>query len=296
FKAMIAPLTLDPGLSGNLDDLVLLAKEVVEGALSGLHRSPFLGYSSEFSSYRPYIQGDNLRFVDWKVWGRTDKLYVKQFEDDTNLTCQILLDASASMDFGRHNKFHYGRLLAMALAYLMSRQHDAVGLALISQGTQTALPPHHGPQHLDNIFTTLARTVAEGHTLGGSDVARVVETFNRRGLTVIISDLMTPGEEACELLRQLRSRRQEVIVFHVMAAEELDFELDGEFLFEDAESGATIPLHAGAFRKEYLERVREFRQWMEKECEKLEADYQLVRTDQPVADVLPAYLERRMAV
>ena len=289
-------MTLDPALLGSLDDLVLMARDVVEGALSGLHRSPFLGYSSEFSSYRPYIQGDNLRYVDWKVWGRSDKFYIKQFEDDTNLTCQILLDASASMNFGRHNKFHYGRMLAIALAYLMSRQHDAAGLTLLGTSPLTALPPQHGPQHLDALFVTLARAVAKGRTFIGKDVANLVETFNRRGVTVIISDLLTPGEAAFDLFRQLRSQRQEVIVFHVMAAEELDFDFDGEFLFEDSESDLTVPLHAGMFRKEYLGRVEEFQQRIKKECEKFEVDYQLIRTDQPLADALPAYLERRMAV
>lgn len=286
----------DPKLLGSLDDLVLLAKDVVEGVLSGLHRSPFLGYSSEFSSYRQYIQGDNLRHVDWKVWGRSDKFYIKQFEDDTNLTCQILLDASASMDFGQQNKFHYARMLAMALAYLMSRQHDAAGLTLIGNNSGTALPPRHGTQHLETLFVTLARAVANGNTLIGQNVTHVVETFNRRGVTVIISDLMTSGEAALDLFRQLRSQRQEVIVFHVMAAEELDFDFDGEFIFEDAESDSTVPLHAGAFRKEYLSRVQEFQQRIKKECEKFEVDYQLVRTDQPLGDALPAYLERRMAV
>lgn len=293
---MTTPLTLDPHLLGSLDDLVLMAKDVVEGVLSGLHRSPFLGYSSEFSSYRQYIQGDNLRYVDWKVWGRSDKFYIKQFEDDANLTCQILLDASASMNFGQHNKFHYARMLAMSLAYLMSRQHDAAGLTLIGNNTGTALPPHHSTPHLEALFVTLANAVANGKTPIGRELNRVVETFNRRGVTVIISDLMMSGETILNLFHQLRSQRQEVIVFHVMAAEELDFDFDGEFVFEDAESDSAMPLHAGAFRKEYLNRVKAFQLRIKKECEKFEIDYQLIRTDQPLGDALPAYLERRMAV
>ncbi len=130
---------IEPRLLNSLGDLSLVARSVVEGFLSGLHRSPFLGYSTEFASYRPYIQGDNLRHVDWKVWGRTDELYVKQFEDDTNLYSQILLDTSGSMDFGSPNKFQYGRTLAAALAYLMVRQHDAPGLTLFGEGAVRAL-------------------------------------------------------------------------------------------------------------------------------------------------------------
>lgn len=290
------PVTLDPALLGNLDDLILKAKDMVEGVLSGMHRSPFLGYSSEFSSYRPYMQGDNLRYVDWKVWGRSDKFYIKQFEDDTNLTCQILLDASASMDFGQPNKFHHARMLALALAYLMSRQHDAVGLALIGQGTRSALPARSGQQHLEDLFVTLGAATAKGSEPSRPGLDNILETLNRRGLTIIISDLLTPGEMLSDLFRQLRSRRQEVIVFHVMAPEELDFNFEGDFLFQDSENGAEIPIHAASFREEYLNRVLEFQRQIERECEKNEVDYKRIRTDESLALALTAYLERRMAV
>src|SRR5262245_50138580 len=156
----MSPFILDPNLLAALDDISLVARDVVEGFLSGLHHSPFLGYSTEFAAYRPYMQGDNLRHVDWKVWSRTDKLYIKQFEDDTNLNCNILLDASASMDFGRINKFHYGRLLAAALAYLMVRQNDAAGLTLFGESGARALPARSGPRHLDDLFQLLAGTAA----------------------------------------------------------------------------------------------------------------------------------------
>lgn len=287
---MPVPLTPDPHLLGRLDGLVLQAKGVVEGLLAGLHRSPFLGYSSEFAAYRQYLQGDNLRYLDWKVWGRTDKLYIKQFEDDTNLNCHILLDASASMDFGRQNKFEYGRLLALALAYLMSRQHDGVGLTLLGGRTPTVLPARGGTPHLENVFVTLGQAVPAG---GGS--AGPVGPFYRRGLAVIISDLLATETEMFEVFRQLHSQRQELLVFHVLAPEELDFDYEGEYLFEDAESGATLPVHAGMFRKDYRNRVRAFQQRVMTECEKYEADYCGLRTDQPLAEALTAYLERRMA-
>ena len=191
---MSSPFTLDPDLLGALDDIPLLARNVVEGFLSGLHRSPFLGYSTEFASYRQYMQGDDLRHVDWKVWGRTDKLHVKQFESETNLSCHILLDTSASMDFGQPNKFHYGRALAAALAYLMVRQHDTPGLTLFGAEAIQGLPAHSGRRHLDDLFQLLAGAEPQGRAAPGPDFWNLLETFDRRGLTVVISDLLLPGD------------------------------------------------------------------------------------------------------
>jgi uncharacterized protein (DUF58 family) len=242
------------------------------------------------------MQGDNLRHVDWKVWGRTDKLYIKQFQDDTNLACQILLDTSASMDFGQINKFHYGRMLAAALAYLMVRQHDAAGLTLFSQAGAHALPAQSGPRHLDDLFQLLARSTACGTSAFGDGIAKIVETFNRRGLTVIISDFLSPEDPVIDLFRRLQYHHQEIIVFHLLSAEEIDFNYDGECVFEDAESGEELPVHASAFRKEYLKRVSEFRLRLAKECEKREIDLQSIRTDTPLAHALSAYLEKRLAV
>ena len=292
----MSPFVLDPNLLAALDDISLVARDVVEGFLSGLHHSPFLGYSTEFAAYRPYMQGDNLRHVDWKVWGRSDKLYIKQFEDDTNLNCQILLDASASMDFGQVNKFHYGRLLAAALAYLMVRQHDAAGLTLFGDTGAHALPSRSGPRHLDDLFQMLAGAVARGRLSFGDGLANILDTFNRRGLSVVISDFFAPEEIIFDLFRRLQSHRQEIIVFHLLSAEEMDFGYEGECLFEDVETREELPVHAGAFRKEYLRRVGEFRGRLAKECEKREIDLHFIRTDTPLNNALSTYLEKRLAV
>src|SRR5437867_6375159 len=152
-------LKLDAGLLAAMDDLSLLARTVVEGFFEGLHRSPFLGYSTEFSAYRAYTQGDNLRYIDWKVWARTDEYYVKQFEDDTNLRCQIFLDTSASMDFGvgEANKFHFARVLTAVLAEIMVRQHDAPGLVLFGEHARQAIPAHASRHHADEIFQLLTQ-------------------------------------------------------------------------------------------------------------------------------------------
>lgn len=292
---MPSTLQLDARLLAAMDDLSLLAQTVVEGFLDGLHRSPFLGYSSEFSAYRAYTQGDNLRYIDWKVWGRTDEFYVKQFEDDTNLRCQIFLDTSASMDFGTGdtNKFHYGRLLAAVLAHLMSRQHDAPGLILFGPEARQAVPAQASRHHTDEIFALLTHAQAGGGTIIDQPLFQLVQTITRRGLAVVISDFFTAGDASFELLRQLHGQNQEILVFQLLAPEELDLPYDGEYIMEDAETGDEIPVHAEAFRVEYKKRLEDFCQRIRQECIKLEIEYQRLRTDQPLDMALIAYLEKR---
>src|SRR3954469_22023189 len=163
---MPSSLAINASVLAAVDDLSLVAKAVVEGFFDGLHRSPFLGYSTEFSAYRPYVDGDNLRYGDWKVWGRTDEYYVKQFEDDTNVRCHIFLDTSASMDFGSGdaNKFNYGRTLAAVLTFLMIRQHDAPGLIVFGQQSRQAAPASSTRHHADEIFQLLTHAQATGKT------------------------------------------------------------------------------------------------------------------------------------
>jgi uncharacterized protein (DUF58 family) len=294
---MASALQIDARVLAAIEDLPLLARVVVEGFLEGLHRSPFLGYSSEFSAYRAYTQGDNLRHVDWKVWGRTDELYVKQFEDDTNLRGHIFLDTSASMDFGEGvcNKFDYARVLASVLAELMVRQHDAPGLVLFGSKAQLALPTQTSRHHADEIFQLLSRAHAIGGTLIDPTLYRIVDGFSRRGIAVVISDLFTAGGAILDLLRQLNAQRQETIVFHLLSPEEMDLPYDGECLFEDSETGEELPVHAEAFRADYQSRLADFCASIQQECTNLETDYHRIRTDMPLDAALIAYLERRTA-
>jgi uncharacterized protein (DUF58 family) len=289
-------MTLDAKLVATIDDLSLVARTVVEGFLSGLHRSPFLGYSSEFASYRPYMQGDNLRHVDWKVWGRTDTLYVKQFQDDTNLYGQLLLDTSASMDFGNPAKFRHAITLAAALAYLMVKQHDAPGLTLFGDGALRVLPARGHREQLDDLLQALTQATARGRTRMGSDLHAVVETFSRRGVAIVISDLLSEDDALFELLKLLHFQRQEGIVFQVLSPEELDFDYHGDYVIEDSETGEQVPVHAGAFRDEYRRRMADFRVRVAHACEQYEMDYVHLRTDQPLDLALTAYLERRNAM
>jgi uncharacterized protein (DUF58 family) len=291
-------LNIDSRTLAAIDDLSLVARTIVEGFIAGLHRSPFLGYSTEFSAYRAYTQGDNLRHVDWKVWGRSDEFYVKQFEDDTNLRCQIYLDTSASMDFGAGsaNKFDYGRILAAVLAEVMVRQHDAPGLILFGAEARQAIPAHASRHHAEEIFHLLTTARAHGGTLLDETLFRIVETIHRRGLAVVISDFFTSEDAARRLLRQLRAQNQETLLFHVMAPEELDLPYEGEWIFEDSESQEQVPVHSDDFRREYLRRVKQFCDDLKRECIGLEIDYQLLRTDTPLDLALTQYLERRAAV
>ncbi len=291
-------LNLEAGVLAAIDDLSLLARTVVEGFFEGLHRSPFLGYSTEFSAYRAYTQGDNLRYIDWKVWARTDEYYVKQFEDDTNLRGQIFLDTSASMDFGEGdaNKFNYGRVLAAVLSHLMVRQHDAPGLILFNDSVQHAVPAQASRQQAEEIYTVLTDARAQGRTVIGSDLFELIGTFTRRGISVVISDFFSQGETGLELLRQLDAMRQEIIVFHLLAPEEVDLPYHEEYLMEDSETGEQLPVHPELFRKEYQKRLGDFCECIRQECIKLEIDYERLRTDAPLDAALIAYLERRAVV
>jgi len=294
---MPATLKLNARTLAAIDDLSLLARTVVEGFLDGLHRSPFLGYSTEFSAYRAYTQGDNLRYIDWKVWGRTDEFYVKQFEDDTNLSAQIFLDTSASMNFGEAdaNKFDYGRILAAVLAELMVRQHDAPGLILFGEQARQAAPALSSRHHADEIFQLLSHAQAGGGTRLDQGLFRMIENFSRRGVAVIISDFFTESGTALDLLRRLQAQRQETIVFHVLAPEELELPFEGEYIFEDSESAQELPVHADIFRAEYQKRLQAFCAQIKQQCLEMEADYQLIRTDLPLDVALTAYLEHRAA-
>jgi uncharacterized protein (DUF58 family) len=291
-------LNIDSRTLAAIDDLFLLARIVVEGFLAGLHRSPFLGYSTEFSAYRAYTQGDNLRHVDWKVWARSDEFYVKQFEDDTNLRCQIFLDTSASMDFGagQANKFHYGRVLAAVLAEVMVRQHDAPGLILFGERARQAVPTQASRHHAEEIFHLLSSASAQGGTRVDQSLFRIVETLTRRGVAVVISDFFTADEAVRQLLRQLQAQHQEIIVFHLLAPEEFDLPFEGEYIFEDMESAEQISVHTDDFRREYQKRLKDFCEELKHECIGLEVDYQLLRTDEPLDVALTEYLERRAAV
>ena len=292
---MSIPLAIDSRLLASVEDLPLLAQTVVEGFLDGLHRSPFLGYSTEFASYRQYVQGDNLRHLDWKVWARSDALYVKQFEDDTNYRGQIYLDTSASMDFGTGpaNKFTYGRLLAAALTHLMILQRDAPGLVLFGPDSRQALPCAASRNQAMELFAALARAQAGGKTVIGQDLFGIVQAVVRRGISVVISDFFTTDDSGFELLRQLHAHRQETLVFHLLSPEELELPETGEWILEDSETGEERIVHLDEVRTSYRERLNTFCDRVKTECQSYEFDYVRLSTGEPLDQALMNYLERR---
>ncbi|HEV3271041.1 MAG TPA: DUF58 domain-containing protein [Candidatus Methylacidiphilales bacterium] len=279
---------------GDEDDLPLLARSIVEGMLTGLHRSPYVGYGHEFESYRPYAPGDNLRFVDWKVWSRTDEWYVKLFEDETNFVGHIFLDASGSMDLGTggEHKYRYGRRLAAALAYLMIIQRDAPGLVIWNARELTYLPPRHSKQQVE-IWAALPQGRPRGNAALPDDLRHLLEGITRRGMAVVISDFLAEKDEAIELCETLRNHRQEVVAFQVLCPQECDLSLEEDVVLVDNETGEERVVQPDEARANYQALLEAFCAGIEKRCWEVGIDYHRLRTDAPPEEALRAYLLKR---
>src|SRR6185503_14257338 len=235
--------SLDPGALAAIADLELVSKRVVDGTISGLHRSPFHGYSAEFSQYRHYRPGDDLKYIDWKLFARTDRLYTKQFRETTNLLCQIALDASGSMDYAGAagiTKFQYARLLAGSLAHLVSRQGDAVGLVTYAGGIKQYLPSRGGQVHLRSLLLTLQRTGPGGETDGAAALGRTFDLLKRRGLLVVISDLYDERDLVERALMRASHIGHEVVIFHVLSRDEVELPFRDDVELEDPETGRLV--------------------------------------------------------
>src|SRR5476649_2615528 len=233
---------LEPAVVARLGTLELKARTIVEGFLSGLHRSPFKGFSVEFAEYRQYIHGDGLSTIDWKVYARSDRHYVKKFEEETNLHCHLLVDVSGSMAYGSRgmSKFEYAACLAASLGYLMNRQRDGVGMTAFSDRVVDVLPSSTRPGHLRHLLLALDRLEIGS----GTDVARplhqLAETLTKRGLVVLISDLLDDPEAVIRGLKHFQYRGSDVLVFHVLDADEIEFPFDQATRFEDLETGEEV--------------------------------------------------------
>ncbi|MEX1032119.1 MAG: DUF58 domain-containing protein [Cellvibrionaceae bacterium] len=286
---------IDPNVLASVDNLELRARLAVEGFLSGLHRSPHRGFSVEFTDYRHYYQGDDTRHIDWKLYGRSDKLYIKQFEDETNSRCTILLDTSASMSYasGEVSKLEYGRTLAAAMAYFIMRQRDAVGLITFSDKVNHVLPAQYRQGHLMQILRTLVHLEAGEATDTVRPLRDLAANLRSRSFVVLITDLLEGEEQSIRLLQQMRSMGHEVIVFHVMDDAELNFPFQEVSEFVDLESDASLLTSPGAIRQEYLDAVGEFTESCRKQCQSHGVDYCLLNTSEPLDKALAAYLTRR---
>jgi uncharacterized protein (DUF58 family) len=289
------PDILDPVVLASIANLELRAKVAVEGFLAGLHKSPRHGFSTEFSDYRHYFPGDDMRYVDWKVYARSGKLFIKQFEDETNLRCYILLDCSASMGYGsgRVIKLEYARTLASALAYFIADQRDAVGLITFDHKIRHYLPSRFRRGHLMQILRALTETIVGNATDILRPVADLAHSFNRRGLVILISDLLDDVEATAAGLQQLRAQGSDVIVFHVLDQAELTFPFERIADFEDSETHEIQKAVPQRVREAYLQEITRFCDFFKEKCRSSGMDYCLLNTSEPLNIALASYLSKR---
>ena len=288
---------LHPDVIQRISRLELKARHVVEGFLSGMHRSPYFGQSVEFLQHREYVPGDDLRHVDWKVWARQDRLTVKQFEEDTNLRCTLLVDVSNSMRYGAGpmNKYEYACTIAASLAYLILNQHDAVGCVAFDERVRAAVPVRSKRTHLQSIVESLNINAPRDKTDMNKVLLQVAETYPRRGMMVLISDLLADSEGTLKGLRILRQRGHDVMVFHVLDDDEIDFPFAGPMRFEGLESEDLVNCNPRALREAYLEGLNQFLTDARRQCAKHSIDYTLLRTSQPLDAALAKFISNRLS-
>ncbi|GAA4448976.1 DUF58 domain-containing protein [Novipirellula rosea] len=288
---------LRPEVTARIRRLELTARRVVEGFLSGMHRSPYFGQSIEFLQHRQYTRGDEIRHIDWKVYARQDRLHIKQYEEETNLRLTLLVDRSASMAYGdgESNKFDYSASIAASLAYLALRQKDATGLVTFDTKVRATVPAKSNQQQLNRILATLDSVGADGRTDLVSVAKEISQGLPRRGLVVIISDLLGV-DSLLEGLRLLRQRGHDVAMFHVLHDHEIDFEFNGATRFEGLESEDFLNCNPRALREGYLAALDEFLTSTKKACGRLSIDYLQVRTSEPLDAVLAKFLAARQSL
>jgi uncharacterized protein (DUF58 family) len=268
---------------------------VVEGFLSGIHRSPYFGQSVEFVQHRQYVPGDDLRHVDWKVWGKQDRYYVKQFEEDTNLRCALLVDVSNSMRYGSGplNKFEYAATVAVSLAHLLLGQQDSVGLLAFDERVRAKTPQRTKRNHLNSLIQALSVTEPADKTNLEGVLREAAETYARRGLFVLASDLLVDRPSLFRGLRMLRQRGHDVLVFHIMDDDELDFNFNGVTRFESLESNDFLACNPRALREGYLDALQAYLEEVRRGCAQNSVEYALVRTSQPLDRALASFVAAR---
>lgn len=286
----------DPAVLARIANLTLRARHVVEGIMAGLHRSALRGLSVEFSEHRAYVPGDELRRVDWKLFGRQDRYFVKEYEAETNLRAHIVVDASASMSYAGGDgmsKFEYAATIAASLAHLMLLQRDAVGIAVLGPSGLRSVPVRARPSHLRALTAALEGVTPGGRAELPAALAAVAKASSRRGLFVLITDFLDDADGLEAGIRQLRHRRNDVMAFHVAHPDELDLPFRGVTLFRDLESPLELTADPSDIRREYLAAFGEHRRRVRGLCRSNGADYELFRTDERLDRSLVRYLARR---
>jgi len=284
---------LDPKVLARIDRLDLLARTVVDGFVAGLHQSPHLGVSVDFAEHRAYMPGDDIRLIDWRVYGRTDRLYVKQFEAETNANISFLIDISASMDYASQgiSKLDYARYLAASLAYFSFHQRDRVGLVTFDQDVVTQVPPTG--RRLDTILHSIDRIAPGGRGQLDLPLRRIAESIRRRSILVLISDLYEPPHDVLTAINRLRRRGNDLIVFHLLDPTEVEFTFDEATQFEDLETGERIPVVPTRVRAGYRGLMQEHVAELTKRMGQNRIDYCLIETSKPLDHALFHYLSRR---
>jgi len=288
---------LDPELLARIGSLELLARAVVEGFMSGLHRSPFTGFSTEFTEYRQYNQGDDLRYLDWRLLGRTDRYFIKKYRADTNTQCHLLIDTSASMSYASSSsvtKLQYAQFLSASIAYLLNKQQDAVGLVAFDQKVHTHVPARNRTGHMRTIFGHLSKLEAGGETKLSTSLHQLAEILTRRGIVVIISDFYDEPNRLKEAFQHLRFKGHDLVAFHVLDQNELDFSFDEPvLLLEDAETLEQMPVLPDVVMNGYRERMRRHVAEMQECAAANHVDYEMLTTKQPLDYALFSFLSRR---
>ncbi len=286
---------LKPEVLSRISNLQLLARTVVEGFIAGLHKSPYKGASVEFMSYRPYIAGDDPLHVDWKLFARTDRLYVKEYEDETNTSVNLLVDVSPSMGYTSSgvSKLDYAFYLAASLGYFTWRQQEAVGLTLFDQQIVQRIPPRKASGHFLTMLQHMHRAELGKPTAIGKPLHQLAEFQKRRGFVVLISDLLDDIDAIVDGLKHFRFEGHEVLIFHLFDPQEIDFDFSDMIEFEDMETGEKMVVVAESAKRIYEENLRTFRQQLKEKCSLIGADYNFVRTDQPLDFSLFQFLAAR---
>lgn len=282
---------LDPSVLAGIDNLELRARVAVEGFLSGLHRSPHRGFSVEFNDYRQYQRGDDLRHVDWKLYARSEKFYIKQYEDETNTRCMLAIDTSASMAYGSKglSKLDYAISVASALAYFIMRQRDAVGLLTYDDKLRDFLPARARQPHLMQLLRVLSQVQPGQQTDAAKPLGDLAATLTKKSLVLLISDLLQGEEATLATLRNLRAMGHDVIVLHVMDDSELHFNFDESSEFIDSETGEAFITTPASVREAYLDNVNRFLDDCKKQCQRAGVDYCLLNTSEPIDAALAAF-------
>lgn len=293
---MPAPPYLDPRVVMRLANMELRARLVVEGFITGLHRSPYHGFSVEFAEHRQYMPGDAIRFIDWKILGRTDRYYIKQYEEETNLRSTIVLDTSLSMGYaseGRVSKLEYGASLAAALSYLMIRQQDAVGLACFDDELRSFLPPHATRAYLRQLLVSLQNARPSGKTGAARALHQAADRMKRRGLVIIISDLLDEPSGVIGALKHFRHKKNEVIVMQVLDPMERSFAFGTDAVFRDVETAERVTTLPWQIQASYRGAMAQFLETYKRECREHAIDYVMLDTSTPFDVALTEYLARR---